>query len=657
MGSFEDIDAEIWSNTCWVICALAYFFLFTTCIHFCCTSWIDPRIPMAKQSKKWLYFISAHILRVINLIIAIVDMTFEQIADEITPHNTRVLGATVSCGVSARFRMSLFMTSFYTYGMFIIHIHINLLTNILFTRFDRLDYLQYVALFCWYKVAIVTIQSPDRNQLMPHLVPKIYRSRKKKKKRNKCLEFIIRRDHIFLDLLWYYINILFIVSITMGNFTSKPSNGDQGDDTQTCSHNDRWASILAYVIAVFVEFVALIIIFVTPLYQLMKTKKRLFRGLFSNIKIKRNKHHKDSKYSHKRRKSSQNNGHSEPLNNNQNGSSINSPAQQEFISRIKGTICRNSISGIISILVFSAFMSVYIFDAMSGSDTFFNSGFGYVVSFSCYLLNYLCLTFSYQNHWPMLFPICCQPPWGKFKYGGAKISLQPNQPITNSNQYNHITPLKLNPDDDLDDLRTNKISSSAIPIITTKGNNKTNGSFESLLASSHLSTTPKYATLNMNDNARMQKQYEEYLKKQQMMANKQMNNDWGSSGTSTNNVTTTTTSSNNLNIVDNKQEDGHERKYEPRRVLTPSSAQETMENKHKYSESLPAPKLRDKNDQYYYNREYPEDEDEDRLDDESEDGSSSEYDSEGIDSIQLRVGSYDAVNYRFSSVGYHDDNP
>ena len=54
-------------------------------------------------------------------------MTFEQIADEITPHNTRVLGATVSCGVSARIRMSLFMSSFYTYGMLIIHIHLNLL--------------------------------------------------------------------------------------------------------------------------------------------------------------------------------------------------------------------------------------------------------------------------------------------------------------------------------------------------------------------------------------------------------------------------------------------------------------------------------------------------------------------------------------------------
>lgn len=410
--------------------------------------------------------------------------------------------------------------------------------------------------------------------------------------------------------------------------------------------------MLAYVIAVFIEFVALIIIFVTPLYQLMKTKKRLFRGLFSNIKIKRNKHHKkDSKYSHKRslRKSLQNNGHSETLDNSQDGSSVNSPAQQEFISRIKGTICRNSIAGIVSILVFSAFMSVYIFDALSGSDTFFNTGFGYVVSFSCYLLNYLCLTFSYQNHWPMLFPICCQPPWGKFKYGGAKISLQPNQPITNSNQYKHITPLKLNPDDDdFNDLRTNKISSSAIPIITAKADNKANGSFESLLASSHLSTTPKYATLNMNDNARMQQQYEEYLKKQQMMANKQMNNEWGSSGTSSNNVTTTS-SNNNMNMVDNKQQDVQEQKYEHRRVLTPSSAQETLENRHKYSESLPAPKLRDKNDQYYY-REYPDDEDEDRLDDESEDGtSSSDYDSEGIDSIKLRVGSY-------HSIGYHDDN-
>eukprot|EP01084_Bolivina_argentea_P251834 422533_1 len=156
MGSSNTVDAQILATVCWCICGLGYFFLITTIIHFCCTNWIDPRIPMPKSSKKWLYFISAHILRVINLIIAIADMTFEQLADHITSDNTRVLGPWVSCSISSRLRMSLFLSSFYTY-----------------------------ALFCWYKVAIVTVQSTSIERKPSKNLPIIHKKSKKKKTQEK----------------------------------------------------------------------------------------------------------------------------------------------------------------------------------------------------------------------------------------------------------------------------------------------------------------------------------------------------------------------------------------------------------------------------------------------------------------------------------------
>ena len=581
-------------------------------------------------------------------------MTFEQIADKITTNNTRVLGSEVDCDVSARLRMSFFMSSFYTYGLLssLLCLQINTFPhystiNQPFVCFKTNIHILFSALFCWYKVAIVTIQSPEQ----PRLLPKIQRSKRKKKKfRNKCLNIIIRKDHIFLDLLWYYIHILYIISMTMGNFTSDPSHNKD----EECSHGDHPYSLLAYIIAVFIEFVALIIVFVTPLYQLMKTKKRLFRNVFSNIKIKRGRSKRKKSLKHVKSidKHKNSNGYSESilLPTQSSTDSVNSPAQQEFISRIKGTICRNFIAGFISILLFSAFMTMYTWDVIADSNTFFDSGIGYVISFTCYLLNYLCLTFSYQNHWPMLLPIICKPPWSKFKYGGAKISLQQSQ--TKDNYMAHITPLKLNEDNDFGDDLRQKVSSSAIPIIKATGNNKGNGSFESLLASSHLSTTPKYHTLNMNDNARMQRQYEEYLKKQQLMA-----------GTKQKEHYLDSTSSSHPDIKSNGDDGKGHRDRESmsetrndsndrnvRRMLTPSSAQEQYNKK--YSESLPEPKLKDKQ---YFER-Y--DQNEDRLNDEEEsDGSSSEdYDSEGIDSIKLRVGSYDAVSYRFSSIGYHDDD-
>merc|ERR1712012_147314 len=100
----------------------------------------------------------------------------------------------------------------------------------------------------------------------------------------------------------------------------------------------------------------------------------------------------------------------------------------------------------------------------------------------------------------------------------------------------------------------------------------------------------------------MQKQYDEYLKKQQIM-------------TSQNDILDSTHSSN------------------LRMKLAPSSAQENIDRN--YGLTLPAPKLSDKNYRNQYN-EYP--------DQDESDESSDDYDSEGIDSIKMRIGSYDAVN-------------
>ena len=110
-------DARLYYIICWCIGGLAYFFLITTAIHFLCTPWLDPRLPLQRSSKRYRYLISAHVFRVLNLLIACSDITFEQLADTTTASNTRALGPWVSCRVSGAVRMALFLTFFYTYGI------------------------------------------------------------------------------------------------------------------------------------------------------------------------------------------------------------------------------------------------------------------------------------------------------------------------------------------------------------------------------------------------------------------------------------------------------------------------------------------------------------------------------------------------------------
>eukprot|EP01083_Nonionella_stella_P184225 668011_1 len=579
------LDPHILFNTCWCICGLAYFFACTTIIHFCFTSWIDERVPMNKGSKKWLYFISAHLLRVMNLTIAIADMTFEQLADTITPAHTRVLTNYIPCDVSSRVRMSLFLSSFYTY-----------------------------ALFCWYKVAIVTTQEPERHS--PH-IPKT-----RKKKKSKLKHLMIRQEHPFLDLLWFYIHLIYIVSIICGNIMISPQN--RADNS--CEHKDNTRLLVAYIVAVLIEFIALIIIFVSPLYQLMKTKKRLFRNVFSNIKVRRHK-----KKSHENTKTMPFIHDDMLLGNNMmrvsSNDSSQSPAQQEFISRIKGTICRNCISGSISIVLFSGFMFLYTFGRTSGYKQFFTSGIGYVVVFACYLLNYLCLTFSYQNHWPMLLPMVCTPPWSGFRiYQESKISLQQQQQEENeAHVIQSITPLILNDDNGPNvKMKLTQPKSASIPIIPGAHHQLRRGdaSFESLLASSHLSATPKYHTLNLTDSMRIQKQYDEYLlrKKHKIMTDIQQKED-------------------HMEDTDSNSTCNSNHHSKSEKKLAPSVTQKSM-NKQQYVETLPAPKLSDKH-QIKTNIEEEEDTEE----------SSDEYDSEGIDSIQLRTATYDTV-----TITHHDNH-
>merc|ERR1712157_89141 len=137
------------------------------------------------------------------------------------------------------------------------------------------------------------------------------------------------------------------------------------------------------------------------------------------------------------------------------------------------------------------------------------------VSFACYLLNYLCLTCSYQNFWPMLFPILCVPPWHKYKHIGAKInlSLQQNHDQHSVDQ-SEVSSLIANGHA----LQFQKSLAIAIPLENdygnaTHGNKKSKNSIRSSLASSHLSSTPKFHTLSMSDTHRINKQYELYLKK------------------------------------------------------------------------------------------------------------------------------------------------
>ena len=210
----------------------------------------------------------------------------------------------------------------------------------------------------------------------------------------------------------------------------------------------------------------------------------------------------------------------------------------------------------------------------------------------------------------MLFPILCVPPWSKYKYSGAKINL--------SLQQNNIESVQSEISSLIVDNRPMK--SSAIPINTALRDDtrkkRGESSFRSSLASSHLSTTPKFHTLSMSDTQRIHKQYEKYLKKQQKM--KSAENECKT-----------------VKETGNTSKSMEESEYFAKQKLTPSKS------KKKNSETLSAPNLNDK----YLKNGYRQDEEQ----------SSDEYDSEGMDSINLRVGSFDAINYKFASVTYHED--
>ena len=156
------------------------------------------------------------------------------------------------------------------------------------------------------------------------------RERHRKERECPCGDRWIRREHWFLDALWYYIHILYYFTVIVSNLTVEPTQTSDG----SCSHGNRIVLVVAYMVAVVLQFLALIIIFVSPLYQIMKTKKRLFRNVFSHINIRRKKSRNPGHSRHS------NTGAMQPRSKNitiQTGDTLSdSPAQREFLSRIKG---------------------------------------------------------------------------------------------------------------------------------------------------------------------------------------------------------------------------------------------------------------------------------------------------------------------------------
>merc|ERR1712129_292709 len=102
---------------------------------------------------------------------------------------------------------------------------------------------------------------------------------------------------------------------------------------------------------------------------------------------------------------------------------------------------------------------------------------------------------------------------------------------------------------------------------------------------------PQFATMRMSDSERMQREYEQYLKAKEQLCG-------------------------SLLV----------------RKLTPSRVQER-------NERMDSSNQMSTENEMEQNSASEEDDE--------------EYDSEGIDSIQLRLGSYDGIERRFHSVGYH----
>ena len=134
-------DADIYFLVCWCIVALSIYFVITTIIYFCCTSWYDPNLPNPKNSKQYKYFINAHMYRVLYLIIAVIDMTCEQFADEIVTYNNvsqRILRYDISCNISARVRTGLFVVALYFYGMHALFLTYNIPNQFEFTLYSHI---------------------------------------------------------------------------------------------------------------------------------------------------------------------------------------------------------------------------------------------------------------------------------------------------------------------------------------------------------------------------------------------------------------------------------------------------------------------------------------------------------------------------------------
>ena len=120
MSSLVANNADIYFFICYLLIGLSIYFLITTIIYFFCTSWYDPNLPNPKHSKQYKYFINAHIYRVLYLIIGVIDMTCEQMADEIVTYNNvpqRILRYDIDCNASARIRTGCFVIALYFYGM------------------------------------------------------------------------------------------------------------------------------------------------------------------------------------------------------------------------------------------------------------------------------------------------------------------------------------------------------------------------------------------------------------------------------------------------------------------------------------------------------------------------------------------------------------
>ena len=282
-------------------------------------------------------------------------------------------------------------------------------------------------MFCWYKICIITLSVQNRK-----------RTSKVKKNKRKCCKMVF-----YQNILWYFMQISLIISVIFGQKYINPTWND--NDRCTFGFDESKTTLyLLFFVAYLVQLVLLLSMFLIPTFNIYTKHK-------SKIIIRNN---------------------SMLL--------TGTPTQRSsllMVSRLKSILIRTTISGVISISVFIVYITVTYIGEIDTYQFVWTHGIGYLISYAQFILNYLCLTFSYTHYYAMLFPIICKPPWPSY------VSIKDNN---DRESINYKSP-------------NNNIKETQIN--TNNNNTKINGELPPTIGKLKSNVSSKWGLLTVNDAA------------------------------------------------------------------------------------------------------------------------------------------------------------